>query len=124
MTATGSASASSLSAFTVGATNVLNQKAGLLFYGFGAVAQPFQGGTRCVAAPNRRTPLQSSGGTAFGNDCSGAYGLDFNAWIRSGIDPQLVPGAAVFCQYWSRDPGDLAGFGTGLTNATSFSIDL
>ncbi len=115
----GAASVSSASAFSVRAVNVLNQKQGLLFYGYGQQAAPFQGGWLCVATPTRRTPAQNSGGSsAPTNNCSGVYSFDFNAWAQSGFDPLLVAGQTVFAQYWSRDPASPST--TGLTNALRF----
>jgi hypothetical protein len=120
MTFAGTPSVSSPSPYDLGAVLVLNQKSGLLFYGFAQAAVPFQGGTKCVAAPTRRTPLQSSGGNPPPDDCSGTYSYDFNARIQSGADPGLVPGADVYAQYWSRDPQSSST--TGLTNAVGFTI--
>ena len=105
--------------FVVTAHSILNLKNGLAFYGSLAVAAPFQGGTLCVAQP-KRTPLQASGGSTGGSDCTGVFSYDFNARIRSGVDPALVPGASVRCQYWSRDPA--ASFGTNTTDALAFVI--
>ena len=34
----------------------------------------------------------------------------------------LLPGALVFAQWWSRDPLDPQGFGTGLSDALYFGI--
>jgi hypothetical protein len=116
----GLASMSASTPFTVSASNVVNQRNGLLFYGFGAASAPFQGGTMCVIAPTHRTPIQSSNGTSGAADCSGAFAYDFNALIRSGIDPALVAGAHVFAQYWYRDP--LSASTTGLSNALAFWI--
>ncbi|MBL8803156.1 MAG: hypothetical protein JNN27_14220 [Planctomycetes bacterium] len=116
----GSASASSAAPFLVTASNVLNNKLGLLFYGFAPANQPFQGGTKLVADPVRRTPVQSSGGNAAPDDCSGTYSVDMNTLIQSGVDPNLVANADVFCQYWSRDPASPSP--TGLTDALRFSI--
>lgn len=113
-------SASLGSPFTVNASNVLNNKSGLLFYGQTSSALPFQGGTKCVAAPTKRTPLQDSGGNAPPNDCSGTYELDFKARIQSGIDPGLSAGTTIYCQFWSRDPA--SGSTTGLTDAVRFTI--
>jgi hypothetical protein len=53
-------------------------------------------------------------------DCSGSYALDFNAWIGRGADPQLVGGAQVWGQFWSRDPQSPSG--TGLSDAVVFTI--
>jgi hypothetical protein len=100
---------------------VLNQKSGLLFYGYTQQATPFLGGTLCIGSPVRRTPTQLSGGTATGANCTGTYSFDFNAFIASGVDPLLQNfGQAVFAQWWSRDPQDP--FLTGLTNALQFTI--
>jgi hypothetical protein len=120
MTFAGTPSVTSPAAYDVGASMVLNQKVGLLFYGYAASSSPFQGGTKCVANPVKRTPTQNSGGNPPPNDCSGVYSFDFNARIQSGIDPGLVAGADVYSQYWSRDP--TAPFTTGLTNGLTFTI--
>ena len=121
ISSSGSPSVSSASPFDIRATSVLNQKQGLLFYGYAATAVPFQGGTLCVQPPSRRTPLQGSGGTAApANDCSGSYSFDFNAWVQSGADPLAVAGQAIFAQYWSRDPATVST--TGLTDALAFVI--
>jgi hypothetical protein len=110
------------SGFLITATNVLNNKAGLLYYGTGgATALSFQGGFLCVKAPTLRTPSQVSGGTPSpANDCSGAYSIDFNTRIASGVDPALVSGASFWAQYWSRDPNGT--FTTNLTNAVTGTI--
>ena len=77
----------------------------------------------CIQTPVKRTPIQNSGGNVGPDDCSGAFGYDFNGRIQSGVDPSLVAGAVVFAQYWYRDPLDPAGFGTGLTDALQFTIE-
>jgi plastocyanin len=114
-------SASAGNGFAITAANIINQKFGLFFYGTnGQLASPFQGGFLCAKAPTKRTPVQSSGGSAAGSDCTGSYSIDFNAWIASGIDPALMAGTAVDGQYWSRDPQ--GSFGTNLTDAIHFVI--
>lgn len=119
--ASGVASLASATPFVISATNVLNQKQGLLFYGYGPNSAPFQGGVLCVATPLKRTAAQSSGGSPAGNDCTGVYTVDFKARMLSGVDPQLqIVGQQVNGQFWSRDPADP--FTTGLTNAVSFKI--
>ncbi len=115
----GTPSATSSAPFWVGAYNVLSQQWGVLFYGFAPQSVPFQDGTLCVLAPLIRLPIQFSAGNAQ-NDCSGHYFADFNARIQSGIDPALVPGVDVHCQYWTRDPQSAST--TGLTNALQFKI--
>jgi len=117
---TGTPSASSATPFDLTASQVLNNKTSVLFYGFTAAAAPFQGGTLCVQPPFVRTPPQSSGGTPSGNDCTGAPTFDMNARIQGGTDPNLVAGATVFAQYYYRDPSDA--FTVGLTDAVSFVV--
>ena len=116
----GTASASNASAFVVTAQDLVNQRNGLLFYGFAPTSLAYQGGTLCVAAPTRRTPIQNSGGSVSPPDCSGTLAFDFNSHIQSGVDPQLVAGESVYAQYWSRDPSTVSN--TNLTDAIQFTI--
>ncbi len=121
ISASGIASLSNSAPLTISASNVLNVKQGLLFYGYGASATVFQGGFKCVTNPLRRTPAQNSGGSPSGTDCSGTFSFDFNAWIATGADPFVqVLGQQVNAQYWSRDPQDP--FTTNLTDAVQFKI--
>lgn len=120
--ANGVGSASSSQPFLLSASNVLNQKAGVLFYGYTSGATPFQGGVKCVVGPVRRSPTQNSGGATGTNDCSGVLSYDFNTRIQAGTDPGLIVGANVFAQWWYRDSADPTGFGTGLSNAVQFSV--
>jgi hypothetical protein len=118
ITATGTPSASSSAAFTIKATQVINNKNGILFYGFHGQAAPFQGGTLCVTLPTQRTVGVTSGGSASGTDCSGVLSMNFNAWIKG--DPMLTSGNTVYTQWWYRDPA--ASFGNGLSNGLYFTI--
>lgn len=118
--ATGTASATSASAFTIGATNELNKKSGLLFYGYASKPIAFQGGFHCVKLPTKRTALQNAGGSPTGTDCTGTYAYDFRARIQSGVDAGLVPGTLVYAQYWSRDINDP--FLSALSDAIGFGI--
>ena len=118
----GSPSATSSSSFTISSTNVLNQKLGLLLYGYGSSFTPFQGAQICVAPPLKRTPTITSGGSTGTQDCSGVLAMDFNARIQSGVDAGLVPGATISARWYYRDPHDPAGFSTGLSNALRFAI--
>lgn len=121
--ALGSASVSAGSGCVISASLVLNQRAGLLLYGTsGPAAAVFHGGLLCVAPPRHRTPVQSSGGSAAGTDCTGTYAFDLNAWIATGLDPALVAGASVNAQYWSRDPGFAAPHNVGLTDALELEL--
>jgi len=106
--------------FDVTCSNVLNNKNGLLFYGYTPKATPYQGGWLCVLAPVKRTATQSSGGNPPPDDCSGFYTFDFDARIQSGVDPALAAGAMVYAQYWFRDPQQAVT--TGRSDALSFGI--
>ncbi|MBI5431838.1 MAG: FG-GAP repeat protein [Planctomycetes bacterium] len=118
---TGFPSASNPNPFDLTCAQVLNLKWGLLFYGMAPASFPFQGGTLCVAPPIERTTVQNSFGSGSGQNCTGTYTYDMNARIQSGLDPNLVAGAAGFAQYWSRDPADP--FTTSLSNAVEFHIE-
>ena len=100
----------------------LNNRNGLLFYGYGPNNVPFLGGTLCVAPPLRRTAVQNSGGNPPPNDCSGTFSFDFNQQIQSGVDPFLVAGGQANAQYWSRDPLIPDGSGASLSDAVGFEI--
>lgn len=115
-------SISSSAPFTIHASAILNQRSGLFLYStFGSAASPFGGGTLCVAQPVRRTPVQLSGGSSAGNDCSGTYDFDFNAWLDAHVDPSLNPGSFVDGQYWYRDPASNGLI--GLSNGIEFRIE-
>jgi hypothetical protein len=117
----GSPSATSGAAFLITATQFINLKSGLLFYSHKPTGIPFLGGTLCAASPTRRTPVQGSGGSASGADCTGTYSLDFNARIHSGVDGALVAGAEIYAQYWARDP--VSASTSSLSNAVRFVIN-
>jgi hypothetical protein len=74
-----------------------------------------------MTPPARRTPMQSSGGSTTGRDCSGTFSFDFNDWIASEADPALHVGARVQAQYISRDPA--ASYGLSLTDAVEFLVE-
>jgi len=123
----GCASASQDSGFTIYGGNVRNNKQGLLFYGLsGPSATPFQGGTMCVAAPRKRTPIRDSfGSSPPANDCSGVWSIDLNEFAAGSggghpVGALLLPGTLVDCQWWGRDPG--APFQTALSNAIEYLV--
>ena len=114
-------SATGTSPFMISASNVLNQKSGLLFYGAtGRIAKAFQGGTLCVRSPVRRTPVQTSQGSVGAPDCSGTFALDFTPYLQGALGPGFNFGDTVDAQWWYRDP--LANFSTGLTDALEFQV--
>ena len=109
---TGLPSTQATSGFLISASNVQNQKVGLLLYGtHGRWGQPFQGGTLCVRTPVRRSiPVSSQGSPLPAQDCSGVYQLDMNAFAHGLLggnpDPLLLTlGTVVDAQWWGRDPG-------------------
>ena len=120
-------SASARCCFVVSASNVRNNRVGILLYGTsGRAAVPFHGGTLCVSPPIRRAPQVSSAGTpAPAQDCSGRWELDFNAFLAGTLenDPAAVAapfpaGTRLNCQWWGRDtPGNAA-----LTDALEFEL--
>lgn len=118
----GTPSVSSFTPFDIEAFNIVNDKNGLLFYGFGPKSLPFQGGYLCVNPPIKRTAVQNSGHAAPPPppNCTGSYSYNFNARIQSGVDPSLVQCTTVYAQYWYRDPQSPST--TGLTNALRFAI--
>jgi hypothetical protein len=104
--------------FTVSCSQVVNQKNGLLFFGFSPSSAPFQGGTLCAAPPTIRTPSQSSGGSGAGSDCSGSYSFTFSTAQMNTLG--LDPGETVYAQFWMRDPQSPST--TGLSNAVQFTV--
>ncbi|MEO6711481.1 MAG: hypothetical protein ABI054_04035, partial [Planctomycetota bacterium] len=119
----GQASASASQGFQVVARNLRNNKPGLLLFSrAGRAAQPFAGGTLCVAAPISRTSVDTSGGRAAGNNCSGSLSVDFNQLIASGVDPALVAGVQVNAQFWGRDAAFAAPNNVTMTDGLEFVI--
>lgn len=102
--------ASEAHGFPLVAVDLPNQRNALLFYGVtGRTAIPFAGGLMCVAAPRRRTPIQNTGGSAAGSDCTGSMSLDMNAFAKglAGGAPHALlamPGTQVNVQIIGRDP--------------------
>lgn len=118
--ASGLARGSGRGTFVITASSVVPNRVAVLLYATDTVpAVPFQGGTLCTGANFRRAGTQLSGGAGV---CGGTLSFDFNARVRSGLDPALVPGAIVHAQWWYRDRFDPAGYYAGLSNAVAFGI--
>lgn len=105
--------------FQLVAYNVLPGKSGILIWAYDQQALPFYGGTLCLRAPIKRTPVQTS--TAVGpGACDGQYAFNFDhAYQQSHNVPA---GSVVHFQYWSRDAGFAAPNSIGLTNALAATI--
>lgn len=105
--------------FFVTASDVINQKPGIMIWGLGPLAAPFQFGTLCVASPLRTGP-QNSGGNVGPDDCSGTFSFHVSQAFLAA--ESLGWGDTVFAQYWYRDPNDPSGFGSGLSDAMRFTV--
>lgn len=91
----------------------------VLFLGSAPNAQPFLGGTLCIAPPVQRLSLVVPGGT-FGVPCDGVVEWELNGMIRSGQYPFLQAGSKVYAQYWFRDVAQTPI--RGLSNGLTFSV--
>jgi hypothetical protein len=124
----GTPSATAGSGFLVNATNMINNKSCLMFYGTtGQASGAFQGGILCVKAPIKRTPGTNTGGNPPPNNCSGAPAIDMNAFAVGALGGTplaalTVPGTIVTCQWWGRDPGFAAPNNTQLTDGLQYTI--
>jgi len=116
MSMSGRISASGQDDLHLYASNIINNKAGLLFWGFTETAVPFQGGLKCVGGVTYRSPVLNSGGSPSGADCSGSFDFALTQAYAASFG-WTAPGSVVFTQYWYRDPA--ASFATGLTDATA-----
>ena len=119
---TGCPSASISNYFEVIGVNVLQGVAGILIWSQSSQAAPFGGGTLCVAAPIKRTPIQISSPYPASPPppCTGLYRFNFDhAHMQA---HNLTAGDDVYAQYWSRDNGFAAPDNIGLTGGLHFSI--
>jgi hypothetical protein len=106
--------------FHVTASNVLNNKLGLMLWSLAPASNPFGGGTLCVQQPIVRTTAQYSGGSTDGDDCTGSY--SFHLSQNYMVQQLLAANTSVYAQYWSRDPGFSPPNNIGLTDAIEFTI--
>ncbi len=106
--------------FYVTASNVRNNKLGMMLWSLSQDSHPFFGGTLCLHAPIKRTLGQNSGGNAAGSDCTGSYAYHFTQAYM--LQQLLGANTTVYAQFWSRDPGFAPPNSIGLTNGLSFTI--
>jgi hypothetical protein len=124
----GSSSATAPSGFTLSSARVRNRKAGLLLHTTsGRNSLRFSGGVLCVRNPIGRSIALFSGGSISGNDCSGVFAIDMNAYAAGGLGGQAmatlsIPGSAVTAQFWGRDPGFAAPNDTSLSAAIEYVV--
>jgi hypothetical protein len=80
-----------------------------------------------VRNPIGRSIALFSGGSISGNDCSGVFAIDMNAYAAGGLGGQAmatlsIPGSAVTAQFWGRDPGFAAPNDTSLSAAIEYVV--
>jgi hypothetical protein len=131
ISAIGEPHASQSSGFRIRCAQARNQKLGLLLYTVNGSqgSTPFQCGTLCIGpAGLKRAPSMSSGGSATGDDCSGLYSIDMNAFAAGAAGgnpaPELhQPGTLVHAQWWGRDPGFAPPCNTMLSDAIQYIVE-
>lgn len=107
--------------FVIHATDVVNKRFGLMFWGRGTASIPWLGGTLCVAPPLTRMGVHFSGGQGpAGSNCNGHIDQGFPQVLMSNHGIQA--GDVIFTQLWYRDPGNPDGTGVAMSNAISFTI--
>jgi hypothetical protein len=126
LSATGNASASSPTGFTVQASAIEGSKDGVLFWGTnGRQAASWGNGTsyQCVVPPVTRAGPMVGVGTV--GQCDGTFALDLNAlWCPSCPKAHKNPGAGavVQAQLWYRDPLNPSNQTTSLSDAIEFCV--
>jgi len=107
--------------FHVTATQVLNQKPGLMFWGRAHAPPPFAGGMVCLQGTLIRTPVQFAGGSPLpAQDCSGTYDYPFTQSYMA--LHAVVSGETLYAQYYARDPAHPDGTGRSLSDALEFAV--
>lgn len=94
--------------FEITVSDAVPGNSAIVFYGFASGQTPFQGGNLWVASPITRLGLQVLDG-------SGAASWDFPI-------TQFAPGDELYVQGWFRDPNNVDGTGTGLTDALRVDV--
>jgi hypothetical protein len=124
--ASGTASATAPSGFSLLISGVEGQKDGLFFYGTnGRQANPWGNGTSyvCVVPPRWRGGLLIGVGTL--GACDGGFDQDLNArWCPTCPKPQHNPGAGALsqAQMWYRDPLNTSNQTSSMSDAIEFLV--
>jgi uncharacterized delta-60 repeat protein len=123
ISASGVASVSAASGFTLDVQNVNGARQGLVFYGLGGRTGNSLGAGNtsyfCVKAPVQRMFVQNSGGAA--GTCNGTLQQDWLAFVSSqpsALGAPFAAGVNVQAQAWYRDPP--APKSVALSNALEF----
>ncbi|MBL8804469.1 MAG: delta-60 repeat domain-containing protein [Planctomycetes bacterium] len=123
ISASGVASVSAASGFTLDVQNVDGARQGLVFYGLGGRSGSSLGAGNtsffCVKAPVQRMFVQNSGGAA--GTCNGTLQQDWLAFLNSqpsALGAPFAAGLNVQAQAWYRDPP--APKSVALSNALEF----
>jgi hypothetical protein len=126
LSASGLASISAPSGFTLTAANVEGSKDGAFYFGTtGKQANPWGNGTsfQCVAPPVTRTGILNGVGTV--GLCDGSFARDLNAfWCPTCTFASKAPGAGtlVQTQLWYRDPDSTSNQKMSLSDAIEFLV--
>ncbi|MCE9596235.1 MAG: hypothetical protein K8S98_18750 [Planctomycetes bacterium] len=120
ITSSGLPRLSGYDSFFISATQVLNNKSGMLVWGSTAATLPFHGGWLCVQPPLVRAQVAGSGGTSGAANCSGAQSFHFGQSYMTAH--AVTAGQTVYAQFWSRDPGFPPPDDIGLTDAIQFTV--
>jgi hypothetical protein len=120
LAATGTASRSAPDDFHLLATNVLNNKPGIVIWSRARGYSPLGNGSLCLSSPIFRRTLGSSGGSPSGLDCTGVYDYYLSHAEMNLLG--MLAGDTVYTQMWSRDPGFSPPNNIGLTNGWVFTM--
>lgn len=119
ISSTGSTSLSGPDNFVLHGANLVENKAGFLFWSFQPLAAPFAGGVRCVGIAIR-TPQQNSMGEPYPSVCTGQYHFAFTHAYAAQF--ALAPGTTIYSQWFSRDPANPDGTGVSLSNGLEATL--